>query len=103
MNFLTCESYVSTREQTTIYESGAELEMSNESITHHSLAKTQMSSSAIHDTLRQRLASSTLRDRQRLHVLLQIQVEVLKDEVQLVAIRMHDIEQTDNVRVVHFL
>ena len=62
-----------------------------------------MSLATIHDTFRQRLATTTLAHRQRLHVLLQIQVQVLEDEVELVAVGMDNVEQADNVRVVHFL
>ncbi len=42
--------------------------------------------------LGQRLAPSALADGQRLHVLLQVQVEELEDEVELVAVGVHNVE-----------
>lgn len=51
----------------------------------------------------QRLSSSTLTDWQRLHVLLQIQVEEFEDEVELVAVGVYDVEQADDVGVAHLL
>jgi hypothetical protein len=57
----------------------------------------------VHDTLWQRLASSTLADWQSLHVFLQIQVEVFKHEVQLMPVGVHNVEQTHDVRVAHLL
>jgi hypothetical protein len=54
-------------------------------------------------TLGQRLAPPALANGQRLHVLLQVAVKELEDEVQLVAVGVHDVEQADNVRVVHLL
>ena len=53
--------------------------------------------------LGQRLAAPAVADRQRLHVLLQVEVEELEDEVQLVAVGVHDVEQPHDVRVVHLL
>jgi hypothetical protein len=44
-----------------------------------------------------------LTDRQGLHVFLQIKVHELKDEVQLMAIGVDDIEQAKDVGIVHFL
>jgi hypothetical protein len=49
------------------------------------------------------LAPPTLADGQRLHVLLQVAVEELKDEVQLVAVGVDDVEQAHDVGVVHLL
>ena len=51
----------------------------------------------------QSLASATIADWQRLHVLLQIEVEELEDEVELVAVGVHDVQQADDVGVVHLL
>jgi hypothetical protein len=51
----------------------------------------------------QRLSTPTLADWQRLHVLLQIQVEELEDKVELVAVGVYDVEQADDVGVVHLL
>ena len=62
-----------------------------------------MSLTSVHDTLRQRLAATTLADGQSLHVLLQIHVQVLEDEVELVAVGMDDVEEAHDVGVVHFL
>lgn len=53
--------------------------------------------------LGQRLAPATLADGQRLHVLLQVEVEELKDQIQLVAVGVDNVEQADNVGVVHLL
>ena len=62
-----------------------------------------MSLTSVHDALGQRLATSTLADRESLHVLLQIHVQVLEDEVELVAVGVDNVEQANDVRVVHFL
>lgn len=62
-----------------------------------------MSLTSVHDTFRQRLATTTLADRQSLHVLLQIHVQVLEDEVELVAVGVDDVEEAHDVGVVHFL
>ena len=70
---------------------------------HHVWAQAHVSLATIHDTFRQRLATTTLAHRQRLHVLLQIQVQVLEDEVELVAVGVDNVEQANDVRVVHFL
>lgn len=51
----------------------------------------------------QRLATAALADGQRLHVLLEVEVEELHDEVQLVAVGVDDVEETHDVGVVHFL
>lgn len=53
--------------------------------------------------LGQRLAATTLVDRERLHVLLQIDVEVLEDEVELVTVGVYDVQEAHNVLVVHLL
>lgn len=58
---------------------------------------------SVHDTLRQRLAATTLADGQSLHVLLQIHVQVLEDKVELVAVGVDDVEEAHDVGVVHFL
>jgi hypothetical protein len=58
---------------------------------------------SVHDTLRQRLAATTLADGKSLHVLLQIHVQILEDEVELVAVGVDDVEEAHDVRVVHFL
>lgn len=41
--------------------------------------------------LRQRLAAATFTDRQRFHVFLQITVQEFEDEVQFVAVGVHDV------------
>lgn len=51
----------------------------------------------------QRLTPPAVGDRQRLHVLFQVEVEELKDEVELVPVGVHYVEQSDNVGVVHLL
>ena len=58
---------------------------------------------SVHDTLRQRLAATTLADGKSLHVLLQIHVQILEDEVELVAVGVDDVEEAHDVGVVHFL
>ena len=62
-----------------------------------------MSTPSIHDPLRKRLPPPALAHRQRLHVLLQVQVQVLEHEVQLMTVGVHNVEQTDDVRVDHLL
>lgn len=68
----------------------------------HGFAQPQMAASSLHDALGQWLAAAALRDGQRLHVLLQIEVQVLEDEVEFVAVGVHDVEQAHDVGVVHF-
>lgn len=70
---------------------------------YHVRAQSHVSLAAIHDTLGQGLATSALADGKSLHVALEVEVEVLEDEVQLVAVGVDDVEQADNVRVVHLL
>lgn len=69
---------------------------------HHRIAETQPSQvrPRAHG---QRLASATIADRERLHVFLEIKVEELKHQVELVAICVDYVEESDNVRVVHLL
>lgn len=69
----------------------------------HCLAETHVASATVHAALGQRLSTAALRDGQRLHVFLQIQVEVFKDEVQLVAVGVDNVEQAHNVGVAHLL
>jgi hypothetical protein len=47
--------------------------------------------------------TAALADRQRLHVLLQVEVHELEDQIQLVPVGVHDVKQTQHVRVVHLL
>lgn len=49
------------------------------------------------------LAAATITDWQCLHVFLEIKVEELEDEVELVAVGVDNVEETDNVWVVHLL
>ena len=72
-------------------------------MTYHVRAETHVPVASVHDTLRQRLAATTLADGQSLHVLLQIHVQVLEDEVELVAVGVDDVEEAHDVGVVHFL
>ena len=53
--------------------------------------------------LGQCFASSSVAHGERLHVLLQIEVEEFHDEVQLVAIGMHNVEQAHDIGVAHLL
>lgn len=66
----------------------------------HRLAQSQSSK---HTPIRQRLAPSTLSNRQRLHVFLEIEIEEFEDEVQFVAVGVDDVEQAYDVGVIHFL
>ena len=68
---------------------------------YHIRSQPQMSTPSIHDALRQRLPPPTLAHRQRLHILLQVQVQVLEHEVQLMTVGVHNVEQTDDVGVDH--
>jgi hypothetical protein len=52
---------------------------------------------------RKRLTPSTLVHRQRLHVLLEIEIKEFEDKVELVTVGMYDVEEADNVGVVHLL
>ena len=54
-------------------------------------------------TLRKSLATTAVLNRQGLHVLLQVEVQELEDEVEFVAIGMNNVEQTDDVGVAHLL
>lgn len=53
--------------------------------------------------VRQRLPSATLVGGQALHVLFEVEVEVLEDEVELVTVCVHDVEQAHDVDVLHLL
>lgn len=92
MNFLTCSDMsVQVRDQH--YFS---------SKTYHLRTQTHVSIASIHDTLGQRLATATLAHRKSLHVFLQIHVQVLEDQVELVAVGVNNVEQAHNVWVIHF-
>ena len=54
-------------------------------------------------SLWQGFAATAIGDRERLHVLLQIEVEKLKDKVQFVAVGVDNVEEADNVGVAHLL
>jgi len=54
-------------------------------------------------TLRQRLTAAAVANWERLHVLLQIEIEELEDQVELVAIGVDNVEQLHDVRVAHLL
>jgi hypothetical protein len=69
----------------------------------HCFAETHVSSAAVHAAFGQGLSTTSLGDGQGLHVLFQIQVEVFKDEVQLVAVGVDNVEEADNVWVAHLL
>lgn len=71
--------------------------------TYHSFSQTHVTLTTIHDTISQRLTTSTLAHWQCFHVLLEIEIEVFEDEVELVAVCVYDVEQADNVGVVGFL
>lgn len=70
---------------------------------NHALAQSQVTTSSIHATFREWLASSTLRHGQGFHVFLEIEVQVFEDEIQLVTIGVHNVKQADNVWVIHLL
>lgn len=53
--------------------------------------------------LGKRLAATTIADGKSLHVLLQIEIEELEDQVELVAVGMNDVEEAHNVGVAHLL
>ena len=53
--------------------------------------------------LGQRLTPPTLRDGQGFHVFLEVEVEVLEDKIELVAVGVDNVEEAHDVRVVHFL
>ena len=71
--------------------------------THHGFTQPHVTLSAFHHTFRKRLAPAALTYGQSFHVLLEIQVEVLEDQVQLVAVGMDNVQQANNIRIVHFL
>lgn len=65
----------------------------------HCLSKTQIG--AHHRAIRQGFSTATLADRKSLHVLLEVEVKEFKDQVQLVAVCMHDIEEAYDIWVIH--
>jgi hypothetical protein len=68
---------------------------------HHGVAQTQVG--AQHRAIRQGLATTTLANRQSLHVFLQVTVEKLKDKVKLVAVGVNNVQQLDDVGILHLL
>ena len=54
-------------------------------------------------SFREGFATPPLANRKSFHVLLQVKIKELKDEVELVSIRVYDVEQANNVRVLHLL
>lgn len=73
--------------------------LSHESL-DHSFTESQVGTH--HGTIRKSLSTATLADRKGLHVFLQVEVEVLEDKVELVAIGVDNVQQLDNVGVLHF-
>jgi len=49
------------------------------------------------------LSASTFAHGEGLHVLLEVEIQKFKDEIELVAIGMHNVKKADDVGVVHFL
>lgn len=70
---------------------------------NHAFTQAHVTSPSIHDTFRQWLSSSTLRHGQGLHVFLQVEIQILEDQIQLVTVGVDDVQQADNVWVVHLL
>jgi hypothetical protein len=68
---------------------------------HHGVAQTQVG--AQHRAIRQGLATTTLANRQSLHVFLQIAVKILKDQVELVTVGVDNVEQLNDVGILHLL
>ena len=56
---------------------------------------------ALHDALGEWLASATLRDGEGFHVLLQVQIQELEDQIEFVAVGVHDVEEADDVGIAH--
>jgi hypothetical protein len=52
-------------------------------------------------SLGQCLSATALSDRKRLHVFLEVQIEKFEDEIELVAVGVHNIEELHNVWIVH--
>lgn len=68
---------------------------------HHGVAQTQVGIQ--HRAIWQSLTTTTLTDRQSLHVFLQVTVEELKNKVEFVAISVDDVQQLHDVGVLHLL
>jgi hypothetical protein len=68
---------------------------------HHGVTQAQVG--VHHGTIRKSLTTPTLANRQSLHVFFQIAVEELKDKVEFVAVGVNDVQQLDNVGVLHLL
>jgi len=77
--------------------------MSESQIPYHIGRQSHVSHPSIHDALRQRLTPPTLTDWQGLHVLFQVEIQILKHQVQFVAIGVYDIQQAHDVGVTHLL
>lgn len=65
----------------------------------HSIAQAECHGCSI----RKSLAAATLANRQSLHVFLQVEIKEFEDKVQFVTVCMNDVEQLDDVRVLHLL
>ena len=72
-------------------------------VSYHVRSHPQMPTPSIHYPLRQWLSSSALAHRQRLHVFLQVQVQVLKHQVQFMPICVYNVKQPNDIRIVHLL
>jgi hypothetical protein len=53
--------------------------------------------------VRERLSTAAIADRQGLHEFLEIEIQVLEDEVEFMAVGVHDVEKLHNAGVDHFL
>jgi hypothetical protein len=64
---------------------------------------TQTQVAAHHGTIGQGLTPTALANRQSLHVFLQIAVKILKDQVELVTVGVDNVEQLNDVGILHLL
>lgn len=67
---------------------------------YHRVAETETAESGA-GALGERLAASAVADGKGFHVFLQVEVEELHNEVELVAVGVHNVEEADDVGVVH--
>jgi hypothetical protein len=67
----------------------------------HSISETHVLAQC--RTFGQRLSTSTLANRKRLHILLEIEIKKFKNKIEFVAIGMDNVQKSYNIRIAHLL
>lgn len=67
---------------------------------HHGIAQSHVPAEV--GAIREDFTASTLTDRKSLHILFEVEVQEFEHEIELVAVGMDNVQQSHDVRIVHF-